>query len=83
MNDVYDDPEASLAAAHATAAEIAANPPLTVAGVRTCSISSASPDLGEPALCSRVELGVPCRRRISRSGVTRCSRSVRLQFTGE
>ena len=34
VNNVYDDPEASLAAAHATAAEIAANPPLTVAGVK-------------------------------------------------
>lgn len=34
VNDVYADPEASLAAAHATAAEIAANPPLTVAGVK-------------------------------------------------
>lgn len=43
VNDVYDDAEASLAAAHRTAAEIAANPPLTVAGVRTCSTSSASP----------------------------------------
>lgn len=34
VNDVYDDPEASLAAAHATAAEIAANSPLTVHGVK-------------------------------------------------
>lgn len=34
VNDVYEDAEASLAAAHATAAEIAANPPLTVAGVK-------------------------------------------------
>lgn len=34
VNDVYDDAEASLAAAHATAAEIAANPPLTVQGVK-------------------------------------------------
>lgn len=34
VNDVYDDPEACLAAAHATAAEIAANPPLTVEGVK-------------------------------------------------
>ncbi|MBU8807776.1 crotonase/enoyl-CoA hydratase family protein [Mycolicibacterium goodii] len=34
VNDVYDDAQASLAAAHATAAEIAANPPLTVAGVK-------------------------------------------------
>jgi enoyl-CoA hydratase len=34
VNDVYDDPEATLAAAHATAAEIAANPPLTVNGVK-------------------------------------------------
>ncbi|MGD1256238.1 crotonase/enoyl-CoA hydratase family protein [Mycobacterium seoulense] len=34
VNDVYDDAEAALAAAHATAAEIAANPPLTVQGVK-------------------------------------------------
>lgn len=34
VNDVYADAEASLAAAHATAAEIAANPPLTVVGVK-------------------------------------------------
>ena len=34
VNDVYDDAEASLAAAHETAAEIAANPPLAVNGVK-------------------------------------------------
>ncbi|MEZ0364968.1 crotonase/enoyl-CoA hydratase family protein [Mycobacterium sp. pUA109] len=34
VNDVYDDAEACLAAAHATAAEIAANPPLTVHGIK-------------------------------------------------
>lgn len=34
VNDVYDDAEASLAAAHRTAAEIAANPPLTVRGIK-------------------------------------------------
>lgn len=34
VNDVYPDAGACLAAAHATAAEIAANPPLTVAGVK-------------------------------------------------
>jgi enoyl-CoA hydratase len=34
VNDVYDDAEASLAAAHETAAEIAANPPLVVNGVK-------------------------------------------------
>nr|WP_090341114.1 crotonase/enoyl-CoA hydratase family protein [Mycolicibacterium malmesburyense]CRL70848.1 enoyl-CoA hydratase [Mycolicibacterium malmesburyense] len=34
VNDVYDDADASLAAAHATAAEIAANPPLTVHGIK-------------------------------------------------
>src|ERR1700760_1187067 len=33
VNDVYDDAESCLAAAHATAAEIAANPPLTVRGI--------------------------------------------------
>lgn len=34
VNDVYADAEASLAAAHQTAADIAANPPLTVRGVK-------------------------------------------------
>ncbi|MEM6106145.1 crotonase/enoyl-CoA hydratase family protein [Mycobacterium sp. 050272] len=34
VNDVYADAEAALAAAHATAAEIAANPPLAVYGVK-------------------------------------------------
>lgn len=34
VNDVYDDPDAALAAARDTAAEIAANPPLTVSGVK-------------------------------------------------
>lgn len=34
VNDVFDDAEASLAAAHATAREIAANPPLVVRGVK-------------------------------------------------
>lgn len=34
VNDVYADADATLAAAHATAAEIAANPPLTVHGVK-------------------------------------------------
>lgn len=34
VNDVYADADACLAAAHATAAEIAANPPLVVRGVK-------------------------------------------------
>jgi enoyl-CoA hydratase len=34
VNDVYEDAEATLAAAHETAAEIAANPPLAVYGVK-------------------------------------------------
>lgn len=34
VNDVYDDAETSLAAAHQTAAEIAANPPLVVNGIK-------------------------------------------------
>ncbi|MCW4354385.1 crotonase/enoyl-CoA hydratase family protein [Hoyosella sp. YIM 151337] len=34
VNDVFADPEAALAAAHATAREIAANPPLVVQGVK-------------------------------------------------
>ena len=34
VNDVYADADATLAAAHETAAEIAANPPLTVHGVK-------------------------------------------------
>ncbi|MBY6413265.1 crotonase/enoyl-CoA hydratase family protein [Rhodococcus sp. BP-252] len=35
VNDVFDDADAVLAAARATAAEIAANPPLVVQGVKT------------------------------------------------
>ena len=34
VNDVYPDAEASLAAAHETATEIAANPPLAVQGIK-------------------------------------------------
>ena len=34
VNDVYDDADATLAAARATAAEIAANPPLVVQGIK-------------------------------------------------
>jgi enoyl-CoA hydratase len=34
VNEVFTDPDAALAAAHDTAAEIAANPPLTVHGVK-------------------------------------------------
>lgn len=34
VNDVFADADTCLAAAHATAAEIAANPPLTVAGIK-------------------------------------------------
>jgi enoyl-CoA hydratase len=34
VNDVYDDAETALAAARRTAAEIAANPPLTVRGIK-------------------------------------------------
>lgn len=34
VNDVFDDAEASLAAAHATARDIAANPPLVVNGIK-------------------------------------------------
>jgi enoyl-CoA hydratase len=34
VNDVFDNAEAALDAAHATAAEIAANPPLTVNGIK-------------------------------------------------
>src|ERR1700740_1699120 len=34
VNDVYEDADKTLTAAHATAAEIAANPPLTVHGIK-------------------------------------------------
>lgn len=34
VNEVFDDPDAAMAAAHATAAEIAANPPLVVQGIK-------------------------------------------------
>ena len=60
VNDVYDDAEASLAAAHATAAEIAANPPLMVHGVKdVLDQQRIAAGLGEPALRRGVERGVP------------------------
>ena len=58
VNDVYDDAEASLAAAHETAAEIAANPPLTIKRHQGRARSAAHrAGLGKPALCGGVELG--------------------------
>ena len=60
VNDVYDDAEASLAAAHETAAEIAANPPLVVNGVKdVLDQQRIAARLGEPALRGGVERGVP------------------------
>ena len=60
VNDVFADADATLQAAHATAAEIAANPPLTVRGVKdVLDQQRISAGVGESALCRRVERGVP------------------------
>lgn len=45
VNDVYDDVDAVLAAAHATAAEIAANPPLVVQGIKNVLDHTRSADV--------------------------------------
>ena len=56
VNDVFDDADASLAGAHATAAEIAANPPLTVNGIKdVLDQQRIAPRLGKPALCRGME----------------------------
>ena len=60
VNDVYPDAEASLAAAHATAAEIAANPPHDGARHQGRPRRAAHRrGVGQPALRRGVELGVP------------------------
>ena len=59
VNDVYPDPDAALAAAHATAAEIAANPPLVVNGIKdVLDEQRTAAVVGEPALRRCLELGV-------------------------
>ena len=58
VNDVYDDAEASLAAAHETAAEIAGNPAADHQRHQGRAGSAAHrAGLGKPALCGGVELG--------------------------
>ena len=56
VNDVYDDADASLAAAHATAAEIAGNPPLTVHGIKdVLDQQRIAQGLGKPSLRGGME----------------------------
>ena len=59
VNDVFEDAEAALKAAHATAAEIAANSPLAVRGTRTSSTRTDRCRRGQPALRRGLELGLP------------------------
>lgn len=47
VNDVFDDADAVLAAAHETAAAIAANPPLVVQGVKQVLDHSRKPDVDD------------------------------------
>ena len=47
VNDVFDDADAVLAAAHATAAEIAANPPLVVQGIKDVLDHSRRPEVDD------------------------------------
>ncbi|EUA24502.1 enoyl-CoA hydratase/isomerase family protein [Mycobacterium xenopi 3993] len=63
VNDVYDDAEACLAAAHATAAEIAANPPLTVRASRMCLTSNVFRECRRACATSRRGTRLSCRRR--------------------
>ena len=65
VNDVFADAEASLAAARATAAEIAANPPLVVKASRTCSTSSAPRRCRPACATSRRGTRRSCRPRTS------------------
>ena len=73
VNDVFTDADAALAAAHATAAEIAANSPLVVHGIRTSSTSSAPPTW--PPACATWRPGTrrSCRRGTSVRASRRCS----------
>ena len=83
VNDVFADADAALAGAHATAAEIAANPPLTVRGIKDVldqqRISAVSASL---ALCRGVERGVPAVQGPDR-GHLGDLRQAPPQFTGE
>ncbi|MEZ5151550.1 crotonase/enoyl-CoA hydratase family protein [Rhodococcus zopfii] len=47
VNEVFDDAEAALAAAHATAAEIAGNPPLVVHGIKDVLDHTRSPQVDD------------------------------------
>ncbi len=63
VNAVFPDADAALAAARETAAQIAALPPLTVQGSRTCSAGSAP--ASSPTACATCRPGTrpSCRRR--------------------
>lgn len=82
VNDVYADADASLAAAHATATEIAANPPLTVAGVK--DVLDQQRTARWPRACAMWPRGIrpSCRRRIWPKRSPRCSRSARPSSPG-
>ena len=78
VNDVFTDADAALAAAHATAAEIAANSPLVVHGIRTSSTSSAPPTW--PPACATWRPGT--RRSCRRGTSVRASGDVREAQAG-
>ena len=77
VNDVYDDAEASLAAAHATAAEIAANPPLVVQGIKDVLDEQRTARSRPACVTSRRGTRRSCRRRTSPRASPRCSPNVR------
>ena len=77
VNDVYDDAEASLAAAHETAAEIAGNPPLTISGIKDVLDEQRIARVSESCAMWRCGIRRCCRRKISPRASPRRSRSGR------
>ena len=71
VNDVFDDAEATLAAAHATAAEIAGNSPLVVRGIKDVLDEQRIADVSASLRCVW-RRGIPrsCRRRILTEGIS-------------
>ena len=83
VNDVLADADASLAAAHATAAEIAANSPLMVHGIKdVLDEQRTARRRGQPALRGGVELGVPAVQG-PQEGITAMFEKRKPEFTGE
>ena len=84
VNDVFADAEASLAAAHATAAEIAANSPLVVQRHQGRPRRAAHRAGRRPA-CATWRRGTrrSCRRRTSSEGITAMFEKRTPEFTGE